>query len=533
MAFAPTKIPYSQTGFFSKIVIDYLNNDVSLRPFFAHEVSVGGLESAIKARQNFNTNRTGLAVALANQYKNIQTTPAVLQNIELLKKESTFTITTAHQPNIFTGPLYFLYKILHAVKLAEYSKQQFPQYDFVPIYYMGSEDADLDELGHFYINGQKKIWNTNQSGAVGRMVVDQALLKLIDEVSGEINVQPFGTEIISTLKDFYKEGITIQDATFGLVDRLFNKFGVIVVIPDSPELKGLATNIFEKELLEGNSSKITEETGVQLKAAGYEPQAHSREINFFYLKDDQRERIEKENVVWKVVGSDIFFTKEQILQELQQHPERFSPNVILRGIFQEIILPNIAFIGGGGELAYWLQLKNLFEFYKVPYPMLVLRNSFLMADEKSVQQKNKLGFSLEDIFLPTQKLQNNWATKNTKNNLSVNQPLQEIEKAYQQLSKQAESIDSTLLQHIEALKKNTTKRIEILGKKMLRAEKRNHHDAMRQIEKLKQKLFPNNNLQERIDNFIPYYAKFGSEFINELYKNSLSLEQEFVVLEET
>lgn len=531
MAFGATKIPYQHTEFFSKIVIDYLNKEADLIPFFKHEVNTNSLQDVIQQRLAFDTNRNILVSALEAQYQNIPITETVKQNISLLKKATTFTITTAHQPNIFTGPLYFLYKILHAIRLSEYCKAQFPQYDFVPVYYMGSEDADLDELGHIFIQGKKITWNTNQTGAVGRMLVDKNFLRLIDMIAGEVGIQTFGEEIISIIKKSYTEGEIIQVATLKLVNELFGKYGLLVVIPDNSILKAIATEIFKEELLQGHSLKIVEETGLQLNEAGYNAQAHSRAINLFYLKDDLRERIEKNGEDWKVNNTDVSFSKDELLKELIEHPERFSPNVILRGIFQETILPNIAFIGGGGELAYWLQLKALFDFYKVPYPMLLLRNSFLIIDEKSSVHINKLGLSPIDIFKPVLELQNSWTEKNTSNNLSVDTSLQTANDLYKNLSQQALSIDSTLLQHIEALKTAAIKRIDLLGKKMLRAEKRNHETAMRQIEKLKQKLFPNHNLQERIDNFIPYYAKYGAGLIDELYKNSLAVEQEFIVLE--
>lgn len=532
MAFLPTKIPYTQTGFYSKIVIDYLNNEANLHSFFSHPANKAGIEQAIASRQLFNTNRQELVQALEHQYNGIETNDAVYTNLNLLQKETTFTITTAHQPNIFTGPLYFLYKIVHAVKLAAYSKQQFPQYDFVPVYYMGSEDADLAELGYVHLNGRKLVWNTTQTGAVGRMKVDTELLKLIEEIAHEIGVQPEGEAIINLLKKHYTEGETIQQATYKLVNDLFGKYGVLVLIPDNPVLKKIAHPVFKDELLHGHSSKITTITGERLSAAGYSAQAHSREINFFYLIDDKRDRIEKDGNLWRVVNTKIVFTESELLEELTNHPERFSPNVILRGIFQETILPNIAFIGGGGELAYWLQLKDLFEHYKVPYPVLALRNSYLIVDERLAQLKNKLGFSYTDLFQPVQKLQSQWVQKNSNKNLSVDEALENINALYKSLGQQAAAIDGTLIKHVEALKVQAAKRIEVLGKKMLRAEKRTHQDSMHQIEKLKKELFPGNQLQERVDNFIPYYAKYGASFIDELYTNALALEQEFVVLEE-
>jgi len=531
MAFVSTKIPYSQTGFFSKIVTDYLNDETKLQPFYKHQVTVEGLKASIEARKAFASPRAKLADALENQYRNIITTDQVKLNIDALRKETTFTITTAHQPNIFTGPLYFLYKILHVIKLAENCKTKFPEYDFVPVYYMGSEDADLDELGHIFINGNKLNWNTTQTGAVGRMLVDKPLWELLNTIAGEVGVLEHGQEIISIVKKHYTLGTTIQEATMKLVNALFGKYGLIVVIPDNPTLKTLAEEIFSEELTNGHSSKIIEETGNNLTAAGYKAQAHSREINFFFMKENLRERIEKNGDIWSVVNTGITFSKNELLQELNSHPERFSPNVITRGLFQELILPNVAFIGGGGELAYWFQLKDLFAYYKVPYPLLILRNSFLLINKLQRAILFKLDFDCNEPFKPLQELQNNWIRQNSHHNLSIDNALQQASELYNGLSQQTKPIDTTLLQHIEALKTNSKKLIEKLGKKMLRAEKRNHDDAMQQIRKIKDQLFPNNNLQERIDNFIPHYAIHGSTLIDELYNHSLTLEQEFVVLE--
>jgi bacillithiol biosynthesis cysteine-adding enzyme BshC len=442
------------------------------------------------------------------------------------------TITTAHQPNIFTGPLYFIYKILHAIKLAEYCRSSLPNYNFVPVYYMGSEDADLDELGHFHLGGEKLTWNTEQSGAVGRMKVDKGFLKLIDLITGQLAVLPFGEEILSLIKDCYTEGIKIQDATFHLVNKLFGKYGLIVLIADSTELKNQVVKIFEDDLLNETASVIVEQTAGRLQGAGYKLQANPREINLFYLKDGLRDRIVRVKGKFITHDSHLTFNEKEIINELHNHPERFSPNVILRGIYQETILPNIAYIGGGGEVAYWLQLKDLFDKYNVPYPILLLRNSFLIVEKKWQQKISKLGFTIEDFFLPEQELLNRLVARETKNEIKLNGNFSDAEQLYESLKKQVATVDTTLARHVEALKIQSIYRLRELEKKMLRAEKRKFMDQQRQIHTIKENLFPKNGLQERIDNFMYYYAKWGKDFLQQVYQHSLSLEQEFVILSE-
>ncbi len=532
MKFTSARLPYKQTNCFTKITLDYLDHAEGLKPFYDHAPSLQGIQKAITERQKFSTNRKILVEELKKQYSDIQQSDAVKKSIEALLSENTFTITTAHQPNIFTGPLYVIYKIVHAIKLSEHCKVSLPQYNFVPVFYMGSEDADLDELGHFYLNGEKISWNTGQTGAVGRMKVDKELLKLISPLEGQLSVLPYGKELLSIVRDCYKEGVQVQDATFKLINTLFGEYGLIVLIPDNATLKKQAERIFKDDLLNETASGIVEQTAGKLQAVGYKLQANPREVNLFYLKDDIRDRIVKVKDKFITNDSRFTFDEKEILSELEEHPERFSPNVILRGIYQEIILPNLVYIGGGGEIAYWLQLKDLFGFYEIPYPVLLLRNSFLIVEKKWQERISKLGFTVEDFFLPEQELMNKLVARETKNAIKLNGNFTEADKLYESLKKQAIAVDATLGRHVEALKTELIYRLQELEKKMLRAEKRKFTDQQRQIHTIKEDLFPKDGLQERIDNFMYYYAKWGKDFIQQLYHHSLTLEQEFVNLEE-
>ncbi len=527
-----TRLPYRQTNSFSKTVLDYLDHTEGLRPFYAHTPTLQGIQKAINARKQFATNREVLVQELKKQYKGVEASDKVKSNIESLLSTDTFTITTAHQNNIFTGPLYFIYKIIHAIKLAGHLKISLPVYNFVPVFYIGSEDADLDELNHIHLGGQKLTWNTKQTGAVGRMKVDKELIKLIGLMEGQLLVLPNGDEIITGIKEYYKEGTTIQDATFQFVNSLFAEYGLIVLLPDNAALKKQMVSVFEDELLNQTASGIVEKTADKLQATGYKVQASPREINLFYLIDDKRERIVKEGARFKAQGTSLDLSEDELRNELKEYPERFSPNVILRGLYQETILPNIAFIGGGGETAYWLQLKDLFEHYKIPFPVLVLRNSFLIVEKKWQSMIAKLGFTIEDFFLPEQELINRLVARETDKKLKLNGSFSETEQLYNLIKKQATSIDTTLEKHVEALKTQTLYRLRQLEKKMLKAERRKFTDQQRQIHTIKEQLFPANGLQERKENLSYYYAKWGREFINKLFESSLSLEQEFVILQE-
>jgi len=531
MDWISTHVPYQQTGYFSRIITDYLDKAEELSPFYKQPVSIAGVGAALEARRSFPmSHREVLVKVLEEQYADVAAAPLVRQNIGRLRQENTFTIVTAHQPAIFTGHLYFIYKILHTIRLAESLTLQYPDRHFVPVFYMGSEDADLDELGHIYLGNEKIVWDTKQKGAVGRMKT-KGLEKLLDRIGGELSVQPFGEELMTLLRDAYLESPDIQTATFRLLHRLFAEYGLVVLIPDQACLKKMMIPVFEQDLFEGTPTRVVGEA-IDRLSAHYKVQANPRPINLFYLKDDLRNRIERSGDDFVVVESTLRWSEAEIRSELQDHPERFSPNVILRGLFQETILPNIAFIGGGGETAYWLELKGLFDHYRTPFPLLVLRNSFLLVERQWAEKMERAGLEVTDLFKSEEELVNMLVIRDSQQQLNLEQEITEANRYYENLKTLARPVDPTLVQHVEALRARALEPVRELEKKLLKAEKRKFGDQQRQIHALKTTLFPMNGLQERVENFMPWYAARGSRFIRDLYAHSLTLEQEFVVLTE-
>ncbi|MDB5198182.1 MAG: hypothetical protein JWO92_145 [Chitinophagaceae bacterium] len=530
-SFSAAYISYEQTGYFSKIITDYLSQNNLLQNFYQHPTDLQGIKDAIAARKKISTNREILVKQLEQQYLTIETSGKVMSNISALKDENTFTICTAHQPNIFTGHLYFIYKIIHTIKLADALNREIPGNKFVPVFYVGSEDADLEELGEVFINGEKYKWETKQTGAVGRMLVDDELLKILKKIKGQLTVEPFGKEVIELVQECYVKGRTIQDACFCLVNKLFADHGLIVLLPDNAEFKKQMLPVFEDDIFSNTPSGIVDTTTEHL-AQHYKVQAHPREINLFYLKDNIRNRIVEHKEIYKVHDTAIQFTKEELKNELEQHPERFSPNVILRALYQETILPNLMFVGGGGELAYWLELKDLFQHYGIPYPVLILRNSFSLINEKIYSLIQKLSLTYQDIFKADDELLKDIVRKNSAHQLSLEREKQRIKELYEEIKNSVKEVDATLIKHVDALQTKLLKSLENLEKKLLTAEKKRFGSQQGQIEKIRANLFPNDSLQERVENFMPFYAKWGKEFINVIYNNSLTFEQQFCIIKE-
>ena len=514
MEWKSTHLPYRQTGYFSRLITDYLDQAPDLSPFYSHPANPAGMKSALATRKTAKpVDRATLVAMLEEQYAGLPEAQRVKENIASLARPNTFTICTAHQPAIFTGHLYFVYKILHTIRLAEWMAEQYPDEHFVPVFYMGSEDADLEEL--------------KQTGAVGRMKT-KGLDKLYYRIEGQLSVQPFGNELMGLLKEAYLESPDIQTATFRVIHRLFATYGLVVLIADRAAFKRQMIAVFEDDLFRQEPSRIVNETIEQLSKS-YDIQANPRDINLFYLKDDLRGRIGQVGDRYKVLGSDLTFSEQELRDELHRYPERFSPNVILRGLFQETILPNLAFVGGGGETAYWLELKGLFDHYQTPFPVLALRSSFLLVEGEWMEKMERAGFGVGDLFRDEEDLMNELVKRDSNQTLSLEEEIAAANQYYEGLKALARPVDPTLEEHVAALQMKAVEPIRLLEKKLLKAEKRKFGDQQRQIHAVKEALFPKGNLQERVENILPWYATHGPSIIHDLYAHS-PVWGEFVVL---
>ena len=538
MKYNATSILYSATGVFSSLVNDYISGNGTARDYVPYTPNLEGIKKAIQQRKFSAIQRQTLVSVLENQYqvlgtikeeKNIAAFEKVQANIGLLKNDNCFAVTTAHQPNLFTGPLYFFYKIIHVIKLAAELKAQFPENDFVPVYYMGSEDADLAEVGSYSIDAAKHQWKTKQTGAIGRMLVDDHLLQLLQNLEGYWTVKPDGKEALAIIKAAYKKGNTINEATLQMVHLFFGQYGLVVVQPDDAKLKSLFVEVMQKELTTQFSHTAIQPTLKSL-SENYHVQSEGRAINLFYLKDATRNRIEKNGELFSVVDTNIQFTQAEIIQELQAYPDRFSPNVILRGAYQETIIPSVVFVGGGGELAYWMELKNVFEQAGVDYPVIILRNSFLFINDKQAKQWASLEFNIEALFNSTQALEIAFVKTQSVENLVLTEHIASLTDLYKLIQQDVIKIDSSLGDHALNLSVQAQKKLALLEKKMIRAEKRKQHTSLARIHSIKSELFPDNNLQERVENFSNWIGDFGWSWVEAILNNSNSVDASFTIV---
>ncbi|MGI4806293.1 MAG: bacillithiol biosynthesis cysteine-adding enzyme BshC [Janthinobacterium lividum] len=528
-----TYINYAETGSFSPTVIKYLENNVALKPFYGFRPDLDGFRQLLQHKKNIGK-RSILTETLQDQYKKLpikEVSELTRLNLNLLNQENTFTITTGHQLNIFTGPLYFIFKIVTAINLAKDLKAEFPDKNFVPIYWMASEDHDFAEINHTQIGGKKIAWNEEVSGATGR-VVTKGIREALNQYKGVLGISENAIELANLVEIAYSKFEKLADATRYLVNALFSKFGLVIIDADDARLKTEFAPIIEADIINQNSFKNISETNKNLEEIGVHIQVNPREINFFYLLNEVRERIVFEDNQYKILNTEIAFSEEELKAEIANFPERFSPNVVMRPLYQEVILPNIAYIGGGAEVVYWMELKANFDFYKVDFPILILRNSGLIVSNRSAEKAANIGLILLDFFKPADALKNKWIQVNSQNNLYLNNYWQELNAVFSRIKLHNVKIDPTLGPATEAIEKRLEHAVFNLEKKLIKAEKRNYETRLNQIDQIKAELFPGGSLQERNENFGLFYVKLGPKLINELIASFKPLDFKFTILSE-
>ncbi len=483
--------PLNSLNSFSSLLFDYLKDDSSLRKFYENAPRLSEFEKQIKLKKSFHlSNRKKLIQVLTDQYQHLDAVPT----FELLNDERTFTVTTGHQLNLFTGPLYVIYKIITTINLARKLKSTYPTYHFIPVYWMASEDHDFEEINHFNFLDRTFTWLNNQKGAVGRFDLTEMI--------------PFFKDLPATHSIFteaYTTSQKLSDAVRKYMHALFGAHGLVCLDADDAALKSIFTPVLQTDLFENAHLSLVEEKNQALLNLGYKPQINAREINLFYLTSGGRDRIEKEGDRFNVLNQPISFSKAEMEMEIQSFPERFSPNVVLRPLYQEMILPNLAYVGGPAEVTYWLQLKGIFDQHNIPFPIILPRNFGLLIKPKQRERMNKLGVDPFDLFQNDLDLKRNFVDKNSPHDLSLSREINALQPIVKDLISKVHAIDVTLEQSVLAQQKKWNNELEKLEKKIRKAEEKNQEIRVRQLQTLKNQLFPSGQWQERHDNFLTFY----------------------------
>ncbi len=528
-------VPYSSLNIFSKLIDDYLKENKKLKPYISSFPSLESIDhiSKIKLKNYSRNNRSKLIEILKKQYSKINSSKKVKNNLSLLSKKNSVTITTGHQLSLMTGPLYFIYKIVSVIKLSIQLNNKKTGINYIPIFWLATEDHDFEEISSFYYKKKKISWIQSQQGAVGEITLDKldCLRLFIDE---ELGVSESSKSIKKMIEGSYLSSRTLSEATFKLVNSLFSNYGLIILDPNSKTLKEVMIPFFKNELFDqGCNKNVTIQIDKLRKDydINYKSQVNPREINLFYLKKGERKRIIRTKDGFKLSNSSKEFTSVSIEQELFENPQRFSPNVLMRPLFQEIILPNVSYIGGSAEITYWLELKTFFEYHKTPFPALLIRDSCLLLTSQISKKLYNLNISFNDLFKGKNFIEKNITINRSKINMDLQFLKSKLESQFEYLEELVKKTDFSFVGAVKAQKAKQFKGIDKLEKRLLKAQKRLFENDIKNFIIIYDNLFPNEKLQERTENFFDYYDQIGDNFIPELIENFNPLNKSLTILD--
>ncbi len=511
---------------FSNNELDLIYNQEKLKDFIGLPFSIENIEKQIELKNaSFSSaQRDTLCDVLYREYKNFENNNISLEQIDRLRQSNTYTITTGHQLCLLGGPMYFFLKIIHVIKLTRVLNKKFPDFHFIPVFWMASEDHDSKEIDYLNLFNKKVEWKHDQSGAVGRFNTQN-----LDEVFTELTAL-FSDEIKEELKEQFKsfQGNSYSDAFRNWLHYIFSDKGLIIIDADRKELKELFKPVLRNELLHSFSNECVQNTNKELEKSKRKIQAHSRELNLFYLEKDTRIRILKKDKDYSIGQKTL--NQTEMMELLDNEAVNFSPNVVLRPVYQETILPNLCYVGGMAELNYWMQLKGAFQASSTCFPIIQLRSNLLWIDKTAQNRINKLEMELNDVFKDVKVLKQEYLTRNDLqpfNEQSVNDAVKSIESSVKEALDGHKGLDKWMESEIKKL----NQLIEKLENRISKEKRKAHDQNLIQIEKIKEKLFPNGNLQERFQNLLHFCTTKGyKQRLDDLFESIDPLNNDFTIL---
>jgi bacillithiol synthase len=492
------------TGQFSKLFLDYISKNPNLKSFYNVFPCLENFQTLIQKREFDVKKRQVLHQALKIQYQNIEEGHAIHLQIDSLLSEKTFTVTTGHQLNLLTGPLYFIYKIISTINLAKKLKTQYPDYHFVPVYWMASEDHDFEEINYFKYEGKKYQWQSEQKGPVGEFQIDENLKRLLQEM---VFVPDF-------LKAAFRDAKNLSAAVHAYVHSMFGEEGLVILDANTALLKQQFVPVLENELFDSASYELVNKQSKELEKIGYKTQITPRPINLFYMDKGVRERIEKSENGFEVINTTLQFSNNEMRELIKNEPEKLSPNVVLRPVYQEAILPNLAYLGGPAEVIYWLQLKPVFDHFTIPFPAILPRNFATWIDPSTQRKIKSLKLTKEDLFMDFDEWKKDFVQKHSLHDLSLLKQKDLLQSAFESASQVAKEIDITLDASFKAYEIRANKMMQHLAVKLRKAEQRKMSDQLQQMKAIQDKIFPNGSPQERVVNFLEFYLEDAAFFEN-------------------
>jgi bacillithiol biosynthesis cysteine-adding enzyme BshC len=524
----PPRLQYSEFESFSRLFSAYAGEFAPLAAFFSGDFRDPRQRGQV-ARQvaDHHKHREKLVEALTSQANSYGADQLTLDNIQSLGDPETVAVVTGQQLGLFGGPLYTLLKTITAIQLAERLSRDTGR-KVVPVFWLEGEDHDLAEVASTAVFRGNDVASVTYTGAdeahktnpqpVGRLKFDQSINTTIDELAEVLIPTEFSDEVLGLLRDSYKEGETFMSAFAKLMSGLFSDTGLIFVSGDDARLKEFAKPVFRKEIKEFDKSAKLLQMSSQKLADNYHVQVKSRPTSIFLMTDQGRTAVRVNEAGDKFECGDTSYSEAELLSLLDSNPELFSPNVVLRPIVQDTVLPTAAYIAGPGEVAYFAQFRPIYEWAGVPMPIIYPRASVTVLEPKIQKVLNQLELSITDFEGSLDEMfhSNVMAAMDIDAEAIFGRASQHLHDAINTVAPAIESVDQSLIKAAEATRSGLLKEWSKLRDRVIKAEKRRHdqtHDKMRRTQT---NLFPLGTPQERLISPLYFANKYGLDFVTRL-----------------
>ncbi|MBV6419200.1 MAG: putative cysteine ligase BshC [Ignavibacteriaceae bacterium] len=524
-------INFSDIPGHQNLFLDYLYEFENVADFFANDFR--NRENYLKIFRSISESRQDFASRIpdiiSNQYANLNPSGKTAQNIKKLADKKTLAIVTGQQLGILGGPLYTFYKIITAIKLSQFLSERYDDYNFVPVFWLEGDDHDFNEVRTIKIiddnnslvtvGYKEEIEEDDLKQSVGLIKLDNSINDFFTALEKELKETEFKSSLLQQLRNCFQEGRTFKDAFRDLIFNYFDNYGLVIFDPQTDEVKQLLKPIFKKEITD---FRIHTEQLVHVSATLeelYHAQVKVKPVNLFLRVDEGRHSIEPVENEFRLRRKRKSYTQEQLLEVLENEPDKFSPNVLLRPICQDYLLPTAFYIAGPSEIAYFAQLKPLYELYNIVEPIIYPRSSLTILENSIAGSLDKFSIGINDVFVDVENVKKRII--NSVEQSSVDEMFSDIsnqlENSFDQLKEKLFDLDKTIADSSNRYRDKILGTIAELKSKAEKAQQKKYEVTLRQIDRAAVHLFPNSNLQEREINFVYFVNKYGDEFLKRVF----------------
>ncbi len=532
--------------YFTPLVKDYLTRfaGAPVREFFpiapdAPQEQMEGILDArlVRERSLHPTHRATVVKSIRAYHESLgSVSEAAAKNLKLLESPDTLAIVTGQQAGMLCGPLYTFYKAFTAIELAKSLRERFPDLSFVPIFWLETEDHDLEEILPVHVlNAEGKLDTIRYAPTpfaanpetpwrkqAGPTLLEEApLAEFFEKLRSTLQPTDFSAEVFELMQRCYAPGKSFAQALASLLLHYFGEDGLLIMDANSKELKSLTSDLFRREI--ETSPALSEKIvlrSVQVEER-YHAQIKPRALNLFYVDEAgdrlpivEREKSSGAQREFFLQGTRKTFTHSELLATLDEHPERFSPNVVTRPLYQDSLLPTVAYVAGPGEIAYFAQLTPAYEWAGLPMPLIHPRVTATLIEERLERIFTKFHITPEDILSDAHGKNTALFDAMIESELipRFETVLAEIDASLESLREKVNQADPTLDGALTSLKGKVLTAVRDFESKTLAAERKRHATTKAQLDKLLAALLPSGELQERELNLVYFLNKYGPKY---------------------